>query len=148
MRKIITSMLALTVIFVYSSAFAADSIVVHNAWIRSAPPNAKVLAAYMTIINHSDKPITLTVVSSSKFSNIEMHKTEMHGDTMKMIHQKQLNIPAQGSLILKPGEYHLMLMKPRSVPQVGKSVDMELRFDNGQILHINVPIATQNGYEK
>ena len=146
MKNIITSMFALTLLF--TSAFAADPIMVDNAWIRSAPPNAKVLAAYMTIINHSDKPITLTVVSSSKFSNIEMHKTEIHGDTMKMIHQKQLNIPAQRSLILKPGEYHLMLMKPKSVPQVGESVDMELHFDNGQILHIKVPIATHNGYDK
>ncbi len=137
-------MLALTVIFVPSSVFAADSIIVHNAWVRSAPPNAKVLAAYMTIMNQSEEPRALIAVSSSRFGKIELHKTEMHGDTMKMIHQKQLNIPAQGSLILKPGGYHLMLMKPESVPQAGESVGMELNFDNGQILHIKVPVRANN----
>ena len=144
MKSIITSILALTVIFVSLSAFADDSIMVHNAWVRSAPPNAKVLAAYMTIMNHSEKPIALTAISSRQFGKIEMHKTEMHGDSMKMIYQKQLNIPAQGSLILKPGGFHLMLMKPISLPQVGESVDMDLYFNNGQTLHIKMPVKTKS----
>jgi copper(I)-binding protein len=146
MKKIMVFMLALTTVFVSSSAFAVESVIIHNAWVRSAPPNAKVLAAYMTITNHSEKPIALTAVSSSQFGKIEMHKTEMHGDTMKMIHQKKLNIPAKGSQTLKPGGYHLMLMKPKSVPQVGESVDMKLHFDNGQLLHIKVPVRAD--YDK
>ncbi len=145
MKKIINCIFALTIIFMFSSAFAADSIMVHNAWVRSAPPNAKVLAAYMKIINNSDEPRALTVVSSSLFGKVQMHKTEMQDGMMKMIHQKQLDIPAGGSLTLEPGGYHLMLMNPKSVLQVGEHVDFELKFDNGLTLNINAPVRTAKG---
>ena len=136
---------ALTIIFLFSSAFAADNIMVHNAWIRSAPPNAKVLAAYMLIMNKSDEPIALTSVSSRLFEKVHIHKTEMEGGMMKMVLQKQLDILAGESLLLEPGGYHLMLMKPKSVPQVGEQVDLELKFDNGKTLSINVPVRAAKG---
>ena len=145
MKKIIRYMLALTIIFISSSAFAADGIVVHNAWVRSAPPNAKALAAYMQIINKSDEPRALKAVSSSKFGKVQLHKTEMRGGMMKMIHQKQLDIPAEGSLTLEPGGYHLMLMNPGSALIVGDQVDFELKFDNGQNLNINAPVRAGKG---
>ena len=88
MKKII-NLISVLIIVVVSSAFAADNIMIHDAWVRSGPPNAKVLAAYMKIINKSDEPRALTAVSSSRFGKVEMHKTEMHGEMMKMIPQKK-----------------------------------------------------------
>ena len=145
MKKITNYIFALTIIFMFSSAFAADNIMVHNAWVRSAPPNAKVLAAYMKIINKSDEPRALTAVSSSLFGKVQMHKTEMQDGMMKMIHQKQLHIPAGGSLTLEPGGYHLMLMNPKTVPQEGEQVNLELKFDNGLTLNVNVPVRAAKG---
>jgi copper(I)-binding protein len=145
MKKILNYIFALTIIFMFSSAFAADNIMVHNAWVRSAPPNAKVLAAYMEIMNKSDEPRALTAVSSSLFAKVQMHKTEMQGGMMKMIRQKQLDIPAGGSLTLEPGGYHLMLMNPKSVLQVGEQVDIELQFDNGRTVYIHAPVRAAKG---
>jgi copper(I)-binding protein len=139
-KKIVTVIYFLTTLFLFSIAFATDSIMVHDAWVRSAPPNAKVLAAYMIIVNKSGEPRKLTAVSSSRFDKVEMHKTEMHGEMMKMIPQKELEILPGGTLVLEPGGYHLMLMEPKSVPQEGEEVDIELHFDNGQTLHISVPV--------
>jgi copper(I)-binding protein len=145
MKKIINYIFVLTIIFMFSSAFAADNIMVHNAWVRSAPPNAKVLAAYMKIINKSDEPRAVTVVSSSLFGKVQMHKTEMKNGMMKMIRQKKMDIPAGGSLTLEPGGYHLMLMNPKSVLHVGEQVDFELKFDNGLTLNFNAPVREEKG---
>jgi copper(I)-binding protein len=145
MKKIINQIFALTILLMFSSAFAADNVMVHNAWVRSAPPNAKVLAAYMKIINKSDEQRVLKAVSSSLFGKVQMHKTEMQDGMMKMVHQKQLHIPAGGSLTLEPGGYHLMLMNPKSVPQVGEQVDLELKFDNGLNLNVNAPVREAKG---
>ncbi len=145
MKKIRNHIFALTSIFMLSTAFAADNIMVHNAWVRSAPPNAKVLAAYMEIINKSDVPSALTSVSSSLFGKVQMHKTEMQDGMLKMINQKQLDIPAGGALTLEPGGYHLMLMNPKSVLPVGKQVDLELKFDNGLTLNVNAPVRKAKG---
>ncbi len=145
MKKKIEFIFALIIMFMFSSAFAADNIMVHNAWVRSAPPNAKMLAAYMRIVNKSDEPRTLTAVSSSLFGEVQMHKTEMQDGMMKMIRQKKLDIPAGGALTLEPGGHHLMLMHPKSVLQVGKHVDFELKFDSGLILNINAPVRAAKG---
>jgi copper(I)-binding protein len=99
----------------------------------------------MKIINNSDEPRALTVVSSSLFGKVQMHKTEMKGGMMKMIRQKQLEISARGSLTLEPGGYHLMLMNPKSVLQVGEQVDFELKFDNGLTLNFNAPVREEKG---
>ncbi|MBI4849450.1 MAG: copper chaperone PCu(A)C [Nitrospirae bacterium] len=115
---------------------------VHNAWIRSAPPNAKVLAAYMTIKNASTETRALTAVSSALFNKVEIHRTEMHEGMAKMIPQKELIIHAGESVSLETGGYHLMLMDPASVPKEGEQVDMDLRFDDGLILNIKVPVRS------
>ncbi len=145
MKKILFYISVLLVSISVSSS-AADSIMVQDAWVRSAPPNAKALAAYMKIINTSAEQRALISASSSRFGRVEMHKSEMHEGIMKMIPQKQLTVPAGGSLLLKPMSYHLMLMKPVSVPREGDLVDFDLRFDDGTVLHLRVPVrAAKSG---
>ncbi len=140
MEKRITTIYCLIILSLFSTAFANNSIKVHDAWVRSAPPNAKVLAAYMVIMNKSGEQRALTAVSSSKFEKIEMHKTEIHEGMMKMVPQKQLSIPAGGALTLEPGGYHLMLINPESVPQEGEHINFELHFDNGKVINVSAPV--------
>lgn len=139
------STLIIVIISLLSSAFASDDIAVHSAWIRSAPPKAKVLAAYMKIINKSSKTRYLIGVSSSLFGKVEMHRTGMHGEIMKMVYQKRLTLHAGGLLELKPGGYHLMLKKPESVPQPGEQVTLTLQFENGQTVEVTAPVLDAKG---
>lgn len=128
------------VICMVPAAFAEQAVMVHDAWIRPAPPGAKVLAAYMTIMNGSSEQRALTSVSCGLFDKVEIHRTEMHEGMMKMVPQERLTLPAGGSVTLEPRGYHLMLIGTKSVPKEGEEVDMELHFDNGQTLHLKVPI--------
>lgn len=147
MKTIISIISAVITILMFSSALAADSIIVYDSWIRSAPPNAKVLAAYMYIMNESAEPRSLTAVSSSSFEKVEMHRTELHDGMMRMVNQKQLHIPAGESLLLEPGGYHLMLIKPKSVPKAGDKVKLQLYFDNGMILQVKAPVRAGKGWQ-
>ncbi len=141
MSKYRRSLVTLLSVFVFLSyGFAGDSIFVRDAWINEAPPNARVIAGYMTIENRSSETMVLTGVSSEHFKRIEIHRTEMHGDMMKMVQQEELGIPAGGTVSLQPGSYHLMLVGPESVPRKGETVSLVLHFDNGQILNINSPV--------
>jgi len=124
----------------FSSAYAHQQVSVDNAWVRSAPPGADVLAAYMTIRNESEETRVLTEVSSSMFNRIEIHRTEMHEGMMKMILQESLSVPAGGSVTLEPGGFHLMLIGPKSVPKEGEEVDLLLLFSNGHSQRIKVPV--------
>jgi len=58
--------------FVYSCNSTSNSpIVIENAWIREAPPNASAMAGYLKINNTSDKHIILHSATSPAFKAIE-----------------------------------------------------------------------------
>ncbi len=140
MKHIIRFISALTIALLISSAALADDIMVYDAWVLEAPPNVKVIAAYMVIMNKSEELRILKAVSSSRFKKVEMHKTEMHDGMMKMIPQKQMIVPAGDTLTLKPGGHHLMLINPESVPKEGEQVNLKLHFDNGKVINVIAPV--------
>lgn len=115
------------------SVRAEDAITqIADPWVQAAPPNAKVLAAYLEIKNNGKKPLHLINITSPDFGRIEIHRSVMHGNMVHMEHQKELIIPAHGSVAMKPGEIHLMLMKPRTALKAGDSVPLTLFFKNGE----------------
>jgi copper(I)-binding protein len=130
----------LSVLMLLSNGYADGSIVVSDDWIVAAPPNARVIAGYMSIGNKSSQSRKLIKVSSEHFKRIEIHRTEMRGDVMRMVPLEELDIPAGGAVSLQPGSYHLMLIGPEFVPKEGGNVNLILKFDNGEILHINSPV--------
>jgi len=112
--KHITNTLTLTIILFCSCSmsFAESALTFKQAWIAEAPPVSRVLAAYMEIINSSDKTIIIDSMKSDDFKKIEFHRSIQENDIAKMQHQTSLSIPAYGSLKLEPGSYHLMLFNP------------------------------------
>jgi copper(I)-binding protein len=140
MIKSLSISLIFVLLHLYSSAYAHQQVAVDNSWVRSAPPGANVLAAYMIIKNESKDTRVLTKVSSSMFNRIEIHKTEMHEGMMKMIPQESMSVPAGGSVTLEPGGFHLMLIGPKTVPKEGEEIDLLLQFSNGHSQRIKVPV--------
>ncbi len=114
-----------------------------DPWVQAAPPNVKVLAAYMEIKNNGKKPLHLVSITSSDFGRIEIHRSVMHGNMAHMEHQKELIIPANDSVAMKPGGTHLMLMKPRKALSTGDTVPLVLFFKNGE--KVSIAATVQSG---
>ena len=106
-------------------------IVVKDAWVREAPPVSPVLAAYMTIENHTGEVKSLTSVTSSAFRKIEIHQTIYKDGMASMEGQDKLTISAEGKIELTPGGTHLMLINPVKKLKAGDTVSFVLNFDNG-----------------
>lgn len=122
-----------------ASADGAD-IQVKDSWIRTPPPGVDMLAAYMEIKNNSDKPQTLTRVSSPAFGQVSIHRSVMHGNMAHMEHVKELAIPAHTSVVLEPGGLHLMLMDAKKPLHAGDQVSMTLAFSNGKKLTFDATV--------
>ncbi len=120
---------------------AGGNIIIEDPWIPAAPPNARVMAAFMTIRNVSSKPLTITSASSSLFRKIEIHRTEMHDGVMKMVPQEGLTIPPGKSIKFSPGGYHFMLKGPSRVPAAGESVPLEISLSDGSGKHLDIPVV-------
>jgi len=118
----------------------AGEIQVGGAWIRSAPPTAKALAAYMVISNASQEPVKLVSVDSPDFSAVEVHQSMVHQGRMHMMAVENLEIAPGKSLTLNPGGYHLMLMDPRKMLKSGDRVLLRLQFDTGEALSVNAVV--------
>ncbi len=93
-------------------------------WIREAPPNAPVLAAYGTIMNPGDTILRLIAVESSAFEDIQFHQTTTVYGVSRMRAMESIEIPAAGKVHLEPGGTHLMLIKPVSAIRAGMQIEL------------------------
>jgi copper(I)-binding protein len=129
----------------FGLAQAAEHMMADNAWIREAPPGAKALAGYLTLMNHADKPRVLVGASSPAFGMVMLHRTVMEEGMAKMVHQEAITIPAEGSVIFEPNDYHLMLIKPKQALKAGDLVDITLEFKNGQSMVVTHEVRAGMG---
>lgn len=117
--------------FLMLSVQASDSPVsIDDAWLRAAPPNAHMLAAYASVRNNGDAPIHLIGADSDAFGMTEIHRTIEVDGVFKMKEQKRLNIGVGESLNMAPGGLHIMLMMPKQSFNIGEIVDIELQFED------------------
>jgi len=122
------------------NTYASNSLVFTNSRIPEAPPGASVMAGYMEINNTSNEQIDIVGINSPSFKSVEMHLSKEVDGFAKMLPQKQLSIPAHGKLILKPGSYHLMLIKPAQWFKQGKKIKLNFTLSNKENIQLEVDI--------
>ncbi|GMR08079.1 MAG: copper chaperone PCu(A)C [Gammaproteobacteria bacterium] len=112
-------------------------LVVEDAWLREALPNAQVLVGYMSVENMSRKGMIINSLKSNDFAAIMIHDTNMQDGMTRMREKDNLKIEGRMRIELMPGGIHLMFMSPKRELKEGDKVEVEMRFDNGT----NVPVT-------
>lgn len=141
-RVFLKTIIALMLGSVAFGAFAGSDIQVQDPWVQAAPPNVKVLAAYLEIKNNGEKLQILTDVESPAFGQAGIHQSVMHGDMVHMEQLKELTIPPHASVALKPGGLHLMLMDAKKSLSVGDQVSLTLTFKNGEKIAVKATVRS------
>lgn len=121
--------LSLSLLLISLSALGQELPTAENAWLRAAPPNAKMLAAYVQLQNNSDQTISLIGAQSDLFHMTEIHLTVEVDGVFKMREQKSLAIAAGETLLMEPGGLHIMLMMPQTSLELGQMVDITLVYE-------------------
>jgi copper(I)-binding protein len=141
MKKLFTILL----MGLMGTALAADGVMVMNAWIAEAPPTARMNAAYMDIMNHTDKKRVLTGVTSKQLGHVMMHSTIMEDGVAKMRHMDKVVIEPNQTVSFAPGGKHLMFSAPEKPLKAGDKVDMTLNFANGDNMDVTFTVKKQSG---
>ncbi len=132
-------------------AIAAEeqaTIRVNDPWVREAPPSATLTAAYMVIENTSSQEQTLVAATSPAFAKVEIHQTVKKEDgMMQMVPMPKLAIPASGKVVLKPGDYHIMLIDRKQDLKEGDKVDLTLEFASGDKVVLSAPVRKMPAME-
>ena len=129
------------------AAAAADgtakigSLAVEDAWTRATADGAKVGAGYLTIRNTGSAADTLVSVATSVAGRGEIHDMTMTDGVMRMRRLAEgIEIPAGGSVSLKPGGMHLMLMDLKGPLAEGGRVTVTLTFKSGASGDVVLPV--------
>lgn len=121
-----------------STLSAADNtIAIHDAWIREAPPNAQVLAGYAQIENATNQADALIAVSSEAFENAEIHQSTVKDGVASMAQLKSLDLPPHQTVKLEAGAIHLMLIKPKSPLRARQHVQLNFTLRSGKTVKVD-----------
>jgi len=121
-------------------------ITVVNVRARPSPASAANGAAYMVILNGLDQDVTLVSAESDVAATVETHETVNDNGVMRMIPKPEgYDIPAGGSVELKPGGKHIMLIDLVKPLETGEEFELTLNFDNGETMTVTVPVVEMDG---
>jgi len=103
------------------------TVTVTNAWAKTTVPGGKVSAAYMDI--KSSTPVKLLKAEAAIAGNVEIHNMNMNDGVMEMKAVDVIDVPADTTISLKPGGYHVMLMMLAASINKGDTVPIKLTFE-------------------
>ena len=115
------------------------SIKIENAYVRATAPGQPAAGAFMKIEN-SGTADQLVSASSPAAGEVQLHQMSMEGNVMKMGQVKDIAVPANGSVDLKPGGYHIMLMNIKAPLKAGETVPVKLKFAKAGEVEVKLPV--------
>jgi copper(I)-binding protein len=124
------------------SAFAAvtEQVQVTDGFVRAVPPGQQVSAAFMTIHNDDMNDHKVVSASSPAAKNVELHTHTHDNGVMKMRQIPEINLPAGGDAILKPGGLHVMLIGLTQELTADKPVAVTIKFEDGSEKALSLPV--------
>jgi copper(I)-binding protein len=100
-------------------------------------------AAYMVLENKGGAD-TLLSASGEVAEMIQVHETKEKDGMMTMEEAKAgIPVPANGTVELKPGGIHIMLMNLKQDLKVGDTFKLTLKFQSGKEVSVDVPVREQ-----
>jgi len=126
----------------------AGMVEVKDAYAREVPPNLTNSAAFMTLVNKSDKAIDLMSAYSDVSKIVELHTHSKVNGMMQMHKVPKITIPAKGQVQLKPGGLHVMFIGLHRPLKQGEIANVTLRFSNGESVSVNAPVKKIKGMMK
>lgn len=115
---------------------------VSDAYVRAPVAQRDVTAAFMTIENGSATALTLQSASSSAAKRVEIHQHTHTDGMMRMRQVEHIDIPAQATVALEPGGYHMMLIGIKPELRDQENVELSLNFSNGETLRLSAPVRS------
>ena len=126
----------------------APKIRVDESWARAMPlleeggGGMTNSAVYLVVQNNGDAADWLRSAETSVASRVEVHESKMVDDVMRMRRIDGLEVPPRGTVELRPGGIHLMLLGLTRPLVEGEEFDLTLNFEGSGDLTVTVPIRS------
>lgn len=128
--------LLLALLLIFSNP--SDKIKIVDPWMRVGA-QGQATGLFFKIENNSDKPDTLYKIDFELAGLVQIHETYNAGnDMVGMREVGKIVIPAKSTIELKPGSYHVMMMKLKQDIKKGFVGDVTLYFKKAGKIMIKV----------
>jgi copper(I)-binding protein len=111
--------------------------VVHP-WTRATPPGATTAVGYMKLTNTGKIPLTLVGGSTPVAERVEIHSMSMDGGVMRMRPVPSVDIEPGGTVELKSGGLHLMLIGLKRPLLQEEMIPVTLMLSSGAKIEIEL----------
>ena len=112
----------------FAHEFKAGGLVIKHPWARETAAGQTAGGGFLTVLNGEGAADRL-VGATSPAGTIQIHSMTMDGGVMRMRAVSDgVAVPANGTLELKPGGYHLMFTDLKAPLRKGEKVPAELEF--------------------
>ena len=112
---------------------------IESAYTRATVPGQKVAGGFMKIIDQGAAD-QLISASSPVADEVQLHTMSMEGNTMQMRQVKVIDVPAAGTVELKPGGLHLMLIGIKTPLKAGDLIPVKLKFAKAGEVEVKLPV--------
>ena len=124
----------------------AGDLEIGAAWARAMLAGQKAAGAYLTVTNTGAEADRLVGGASARAGKVEVHTMEVVNDVMTMRPvEGGLDIPAGGTVELKPGGIHVMLMDVATPFAEGETVPVTLTFEKAGNVELSLPVRAVKG---
>ena len=125
----------------------SSSLMIEGAFARASLGHGKNSAAYLSIRNHASKDDYLIDVKTNVAAMTSLHNHINDKGIMKMRAVKKIAIPANGSIKLQPGGFHIMLMGLKKPLLEGDKFDLTLIFKKAGTVLCSVLVKKMHAME-
>ena len=101
-------------------------------YVQWVPDNSKNTAAFMTVVNTTDKNKKIVRAESEQARAVELHEHTMEGGMMQMKPVPHVNVPAKSETSFNPDGYHIMLIGLKKKLSEGEKIKITIHFDDGE----------------
>jgi copper(I)-binding protein len=124
----------------YAQTVKVDAVSISDAYTRATVTGQKVAGGFLKIQNKGNTPDQLISASSPSAGDVQIHEMAMEGNVMKMRQVKDITVPANGSVELKPGGYHLMFLDLKGPFVAGETIPVKLKFAKSGDVEVRLPV--------
>lgn len=128
------------------AAAPAPGITIMDPFSRPSPTEGGMGGAFFAVKNGGKEPDRLIAASFAGAQTVELHETVDDNGVMKMRpHPEGWEVPAGGTLELKPGGKHVMLIGLKEPLTAGTQITLVLKFEKAGEITVQVPVKEMGG---
>lgn len=142
MRRLLMTVLALLISPVSEAGRGGEGHcrpTITGGWVRLAP-GMPMGGGFAVLRNACPRPVEMVGASSPDFGDVSLHETRIDRGMSRMRAVKRVPVKAGGTVELRPGGLHVMLMKPRRALRPGDRVRVDLRLADGRTVGADFPV--------